>query len=76
MIIKSWIFQIYAILVHAADVTMPDAQPFVTLFKYGQPHPPENWTDQEKEIARVSIVQALANPRQPSEPIESKILEA
>jgi hypothetical protein len=75
MIIKSFLFQVYSILVHGPDVMMPDADPFCTMYKYGKFHPIDTWSEDEQKIAAWALTQALANPRKITESIESVVLE-
>jgi hypothetical protein len=75
MIIKSWVFQIYAILVHGPDIMMPDVKPFCTMYKYGSFYPAILWTEDEEKIAAWALSQALANPRKVTEGTGSVVLE-
>lgn len=75
MIIRSFIFQVYSVIVHGPDVMMPEAEPFCTIYKYGKFHPATRWNNKEKRIATWAIKQALANPRKTTEITEQIIME-
>jgi len=74
MIINSYVYQVYSMLIHGPDIMMPDATPFCSLFRYGQAVPASCWTEDEQKIAAWAIAQAIAHPRPITAPPVSEVL--